>query len=151
MSGIEIFVMCIVSFLGGCYAMYYLLKPRMDRLEQQCSKKKAKNDSKLVVMNYVQALEVIDKLNATKNRMRKVEEILTTASLDQKDGSTRCKCVIETANNPELAYTFSSEISVEVARKERAELRTSLIADIDLLCNIRRNVVTQSVTQSRTN
>ena len=128
MDGMELFCCFSLVFASGYIVAYRQFKPSPP------PKKKVAPDE----MDVVQAMAIIERLNATKNKYKKADDMLTTAQLG---GTIRCKF-----DDGEV-YSLG-ENSVAFAEKERARLRTSLLRDVDALCNLRRNGITQSVTQS---
>ena len=127
MNGMELFFCFSLVFASGYIVAYRQFKPSPP------PKKKAPSE-----MDIIQAIEIIERLNATKNKYKKADDMLTTAQLG---GTIRCKF------DDSEVYSLG-ENSVAFAEKERARLRTSLLRDVDALCNLRRNGITQSVTQS---
>lgn len=106
-------------------------------------------------LDFVQASEIIERLNATKNRLQDIEDLLTSAQLCSEDHSQAIKCSWNSCSNRD-GYIFtvndSSNEFVSMAQNERVKLRTSLLSDVDELCNLRfGNGITKSVTQSQSN
>lgn len=139
MDGTEILILLGGSFVGGCITMYKLLEPRL------------RKPVKLRPLDLVQATEIIKRLNATTNRLQSVEDLLTSAQLCDEEHAQNIKCNWSSCSDRD-GYTFSlfenQNQFVELAEKERMKLRTSLVSDVDALCELRRNGVTKSVTQS---
>lgn len=137
MTSTELIVIILVSFVSGCYAMYKFLQPRLHQTKLQ----------PLRPLDFVQAVEIIKRMNATINRLKSVEDLLTSSQLCNSEHSQNIKC---SWSNDKDSYTFSVNESqnhfVELAQTERIKLRSSLSSDVDALCELRRYGVTKTIT-----
>lgn len=139
MNGIEVLILFGGSFIGGCITMYKMLEPKLQK------------PVKLRPLDLVQASEIIKRLNTTVNQLQSVEDLLTTAQLCNEEHSQNIKCKWNSSSDND-GYIFSLSESknhfVDLAEKERIKLSASIVSDVDSLCELRRNGVTKSVTQS---
>lgn len=139
MNGIEVLILFGGSFIGGCITMFKMLEPKLQK------------PVKLRPLDLVQAAEIIKRLNTTVNHLQSVEDLLTTAQLCDEEHSQNIKCKWNSHSDND-GYIFSLSESknhfVDLAEKERIKLSTSIVSDVDALCELRRNGVTKSVTQS---
>ncbi|MBQ8296487.1 MAG: hypothetical protein IJX77_01745 [Ruminococcus sp.] len=134
----EAFIILVMGFTMGCYIMYKL-KPSPPEPQPK-------------PMDFVQLLEMIERMNASKNRLFDIEEMLTSVQLCDDEHPQHVRCSWNNAGTEsDCGYTFnvnnSSNRFVELAEEERIELRNSLLNDVDELVALRRYGVTQSVTQ----
>jgi hypothetical protein len=101
-------------------------------------------------LDFVQAMSIIERLNLNQNRLKSIEDLLTSSQLCDDEHEQNIKCVWSSAENKE-GYTFTLNETAnhftDMAVEEREKLRSEIVSDIDLLCDLRRNGITETVTQ----
>ena len=87
---------------------------------------------------------------AEKEYPKSIEDLLTSSQLCDDEHEQNIKCVWSSAENKE-GYTFTLNETAnhftDMAVEEREKLRSEIVSDIDLLCDLRRNGITETVTQ----
>lgn len=95
-------------------------------------------------------MSIIERLNLNQNRLKSIEDLLTSSQLCDDEHEQNIKCVWSSAENKE-GYTFTLNETAnhftDMAVEEREKLRSEIVSDIDLLCDLRRNGITETVTQ----
>ena len=154
MDGMSLVFFYAIAFGSGCVFTYKLLHPTPKQPEQQ-PEPEPKPDLPPIraeeqphELDFVQLSMLIGRMNQKKNRLQVIEQALTSAQL----GSMGSVAKDKDSDKESADYTIALDDAAQhqyiigLAQQERAKLHTSLTADVDLLCSMRRNGVTGTVT-----
>lgn len=155
----------ITAFVGGCIWMYKMLQPTLEQAKhaKQSTEQPEPDPSPIRAeeqpheLDFVQLSMLIARMNQKKNRLQVVEEALTSAQLGSMGNAQKFRLswgsIAKDKDNRESTdYTIALDDAAQhqyivgLAQQERAKLRSSLTADVDLLCSLRRYGVTETVT-----
>lgn len=164
MDGMSLVFFYAIAFGSGCVFTYKLLHPTPKQPEQQPEPESnpdlppIRAEEQPHELDFVQLSMLIGRMNQKKNRLQVIEQALTSAQLGSMGNAQKFRlswgsvAKDKDSDKESADYTIALDDAAQhqyiigLAQQERAKLHTSLTADVDLLCSMRRNGVTGTVT-----